>query len=93
MEIFLELFMEIYLNLAFYFFPEDKLKPWQVFLVRLVCMVIALAFIGLFLAGLLLLTATKTSNPTLGIILTIIGGVLTIGQLIASAILIIKNKR
>ncbi len=92
MDIFLEIFIEIYLDLAFYFFPEDKLKPWQVFLIRLVCMIIALVFIGLLLAGILILTTTNT-NQTLGIVLTAVGGVLTAVQFIASTVLIIKNKR
>ena len=92
MEIFLEIFMEIYLNLAFYFFPEDKLKPWQVFIIRLVCMIIALAFIGLLLAGILVLTTTNT-HQTLGVILTTIGGVLTFSQLLLSIILLIKNNK
>lgn len=68
----LEMFFDLYVNIAEKFSASGKLKKWQENLLRVLCAIVFLAIFALIPFGICLVTAEESSH-TLGIAMLAIG--------------------
>lgn len=90
MDIVFELILDLYLELALIFIPEEKLKKWQVITLKCLCLLIYFAVVALFALGIWLV---NEENKTAGIALIVISSVIVLAQIVIfSCVLIHKHK-
>lgn len=92
MEIFLEIVMELYLEMTEIIFPKRELKKWQNVLLQIVCTVVTAAIFCCLVAGIsLLVEGGENGDLSLGIALTSVGGVLFLVQTVIFVIVVVHE--
>lgn len=88
LEIFLEIVMELYLEMAEMIVPDRKFKKWQKVLLQIACIVITLGVFFCLVIGISLLVE---GGGTLGIALTSAGGALLVIQTVIFVIVVVHE--
>lgn len=92
MEIFLEIVMELYLEMAEIIFPKRELKKWQNVLLQIACIVVMSAIFCCLIAGISLLAeGGENGNLSVGIALTSVGGALFSVQTVIFVIVVVHE--
>lgn len=92
MEIFLEIVMELYLEMAEIIFPKRKLNKWQNVLLQITCIVVTSAIFCFLVVGIsLLVEGCENGEVSLGIALTSVGGALFLAQTVIFVIVVVHE--
>lgn len=92
MEIFLEIVMELYLEMAEIIFPKRELKKWQNVLLQLACIFVTSAIFCCLIAGISLLAeGGENGDLSLGIALTSVSGALFLAQTVIFVIVVVHQ--